>query len=228
MLPFRVNRCTICRHNISPEKTVPMLRYAITSRAQYAEDEPGRHASVVAQAARVAAEGVEYIQLREKDLPAQDLIGLAREILSAIRSSVKGRGPGTRLLVNSRADVALAAGASGVHLPSGEEQLTPKQVRWLFERAGAGSAVVSVSCHTLAEVVRARDNGADVILFGPVFGKSVDGGIAVPGTGLEALREACAAAGDTPVLALGGVTAANRATTIAAGAAGIAAIRLFR
>jgi thiamine-phosphate pyrophosphorylase len=203
---------------------MPTSRYAITDRTQYAETEPERHAAFVAQAARLAAEGVEYLQLREKDLPVQDLIGVAREILSVIRVA----GSGTRLLVNSRADVALAAGAHGVHLPSGEEQLAPGQVRWLFERAGAGEPVVSVSCHTLAEVRRAHGAAADLVLFGPVFGKSAGGETVVPGTGLEALREACAAAGGTPVLALGGVTEANLATTIAAGAAGIAAIRLFR
>jgi len=205
-----------------------MLRYAITSRAQYAGSEPERHAALVGQAERLAAEGVEYIQLREKDLPVQDLIGVARKILNAIRSA----GAGTRLLINSRPDVALVAGAHGVHLPSGEDQLAPRQVRWLFARARAATPVVSVSCHTLAEVVRARETGADLVLFAPVFGKSagtsMGGELVLPGTGLEALREACAAAGETPVLALGGVTAENRATTIAAGAAGIAAIRLFR
>jgi thiamine-phosphate pyrophosphorylase len=200
-------------------------RYAITNRTQYAENEAERHAALVAQAARLATEGVEYIQLREKDLPAQDLIGIAREILSVTRSV----GSGTKLLINSRADVALAAGADGVHLPSGEQELTPGQVRQLFERASIKkNPVVSVSCHTLEEVERARDGRADLILFGPVFGKTADGEIVVPGTGLEALREACVRAGETPVLALGGITEGNRATTIAAGAKGIAAIRLFR
>jgi thiamine-phosphate pyrophosphorylase len=201
-----------------------ILRYAITDRTQYAEDEGGRRRAVIAQARRLAADGVEYIQLREKDLSAHDLIGLAREILSAIRSS----GSGTRLLINSRADVALAAGADGVHLRSGGGELAAKQVRWLFERAGAGNPTVSVSCHSLEEVRRWSEGGADMILFGPVFGKHVGGELVVAGTGVEALRDACAAAGGTPVLALGGVSAANSATTIAAGARGIAAIRLFR
>jgi thiamine-phosphate pyrophosphorylase len=102
-------------------------------------------------------------------------------------------------------------------------------VRQLFERASIEkNPVVSVSCHTLEEVDRARDGGADLILFGPVFGKTADGEIAVPGVGIEALREACVRAGETPVLALGGITDLNSATTIAAGAKGIAAIRLFR
>jgi thiamine-phosphate pyrophosphorylase len=201
-----------------------MLRYAITDRRQYGTRWPEQRSGVVAQASRLAAEGIEDLQLREKDLPAQDLIGLAREILSAIRES----GLRTRLLVNSRADVAIAAGADGVHLPSSGDQLTAPQIRTLFEAAGCGRPIVSVSCHGLEDVERARESGADLILFGPVFEKVVDGQTVVPGVGLDALREGCAVAGETPVLALGGITGEDAATTIAAGAAGIAAIRLFR
>jgi len=205
------------------------ISYAITDRRQYGTGWPEQRSGLIAQAERLEAEGVDYLQLREKDLPVQDLIGLAREILSALRSS----GSGTRLLVNARADVAIAAGADGVHLPSGEDQLTPAQVRRLFAAAGCGRPIVSVSGHTLLDVDRASgrmedDNRADLILFGPVFEKVVDGRLVVPGVGLDALRAACGLAGETPILALGGITAANRATTIAVGAAGIAAIRLFR
>jgi thiamine-phosphate pyrophosphorylase len=213
---------------------MPPLRYAITDRTQYGNIEAERRAGLIAQAERLAADRVDFIQLREKDLPAQDLIGLAREILNAIRpSGSKTHGSGTRLLINGRPDVALASAADGVHLPSGADQLTPAQARHLFENAGAPRPAVSVSCHTLDEVERAREGGADLILFGPVFGKSVFdksllGKPVHPGTGLEALAAACERARDTPVLALGGVTAANAATTIAAGARGFAAIRLFR
>ncbi len=200
------------------------ILYAITDRTQFGKSEPERRAGTIKQVSRLAAGGVHYIQLREKDLPAQDLIGLAREILSTIRTS----GSGTRLLINSRLDVALAAGADGVHLPSGEDQLRPAQVRQLFEAAGAPKTTVSVSCHTLDEVRYAQQGGADLILFGPVFGKSVGGNIVVPETGLQALRNACETAGAVPVLALGGVTAENSDTALASGAWGIAAIRLFR
>lgn len=222
---------------------MPTLRYAITDRTQYGETEPERRSGLIAQAQRIAVERIDFLQLREKDLPVQNLIGLTREIVSILRDSRSG----TRLLINSRADVALAAGAHGVHLPSGlpsnDHQLTPSQIRALFDRAGAARPTVSVSCHTLAEVRRAREGGADLILFGPVFGKSVfgksvfgksgsgkavDEKLVVPATGLEALRAACAEAGDAPVLALGSITAENSATTIAVGAAGFAAIRLFR
>jgi len=205
------------------------ISYAITDRRQYGTGWLEQRCGLVAQAKLLAADGVDYLQLREKDLSVQDLIGLAREILSAVRSS----GSGTRLLVNARLDVAIAAGADGVHLPSGEDQLTPAQVRRLFAAEECGRPIVSVSCHTLLDVGRVsgrmgEDNRADLILFGPVFEKVVDGRLVVPGVGLDALRAACDLAGETPVLALGGITAANRATTIAVGAAGIAAIRLFR
>jgi thiamine-phosphate pyrophosphorylase len=88
-------------------------------------------------------------------------------------------------------------------------------------------AIVSVACHTLAEVERASGEGADLILFGPVFGKSIDGEVVVPGTGLAALGSACAVAAGTPVLALGGVMWDNAQACVEAGAGGIAAIRLF-
>ena len=199
------------------------IHYAITDRTQYGAIESERRAGLLAQAARLAAEEVHYIQLREKDLHAQDLIGLAREILSRIRES----GSGTQLLINSRPDVALAAGAGGVHLPSDKDQLTPAQVRHVLEGAGAAKATISVSCHTLDDVQRAHAGGADLVLFGPVFGKSVSGTVVAPGTGLDALRSACNKAAETPVLALGGVTAANAEACVAAGAKGVAAIRLF-
>lgn len=210
-----------------------MLRYAITDRTLYGATEhgaaePARREALLAQAARLAAEGIDFIQLREKDLGARDLIGIARGLINIIRQT----GSVTRLLVNSRADVAVAAGADGVHLPAGDasmqDQLTPAQVRQLFAASRAKMPIVSVSCHTFAEVERARDNAADLVLFGPLFGKTLAGQIVVPGTGLEALSTACKLAREIPVLALGGVTAANTPACLAAGARGIAAIRLFR
>lgn len=202
---------------------MPILRYAITDRTHSGKSESAPFDSLLEQAGRLAADGIDFIQLREKDLAAQELIGLARGMVNVVQIA----GTATRLLVNARADIALAAGAHGVHLPGGSEQLTPRQVRQLFQAAGRPQPTISVSCHTLADVYRAHADGAGLILFGPVFEKSVDGRVVVPGTGLDALRAACAAAGETPVLALGGVTEANTAACIDAGASGVAAIRLF-
>ena len=201
-----------------------MLRYAITDRRLLPVPGSDPFAGLVDQAKRLAAEGVDFLQLREKDLDAKELIGVARRIITAAREGGTVGGPVLRVLVNGRPDVALAAGADGVHLPSGPEQLTVRQVRRLF---GELEVIVSVACHTLAEIERASGGGADLILFGPVFGKSVGGEMVVPGTGLEALKSACAVAGGAPVLALGGVTLDNAQACLEAGAGGIAAIRLF-
>ncbi|HTD96823.1 MAG TPA: thiamine phosphate synthase, partial [Edaphobacter sp.] len=87
--------------------------------------------------------------------------------------------------------------------------------------------LITISCHTLAEVERARQNHVDAILFAPIFDKTVAGRPLSPGLGLDALRSACAAAGPPPVYALGGVTLQNAPACLEAGAAGIAGIRLF-
>jgi thiamine-phosphate pyrophosphorylase len=173
-------------------------------------------------AQRWASEGVEFVQLREKQLGAAELVRLAVAMRTAFRETGK-----TKLLVNGRADVAVAAGADGVHLTSRAGELTAEQVRRVFRAAGTGKPVVSASCHSLEEVRRAADDGVDLILFGPVFEKHVGGEVVVAGVGLEALREACAAAGKTPVLALGSVTWESAERCVEAGAAGVAGIRLF-
>jgi thiamine-phosphate pyrophosphorylase len=212
-----------------------------------------------ADAARLAANGVDYIQLRDKRSSAAELIDLARAILEELKPY-----PDTKLLINSRADVALAAGAHGVHLTSNPNELTPQQVRQLYLGAPfiggpiadewddepqppdpssllppgvpgerslldgvALPCLTSVSCHTLDEVSRAHTLGADLILFGPVFEKRVANLHITDGSGLDLLHRACRAANGTPVLALGGITHENTPACLAAGAAGIAAIRLF-
>jgi thiamine-phosphate pyrophosphorylase len=201
------------------------IRYAITDRSHYGPTESAREDGVLLQAQKLALAGLDFIQLREKDLAPKELLRLARRMLDTLCCE----GSRTRLLINagpdSRADIAVAAGAHGIHLTSGEGQLTPRQARKILR---VEEPVISVSCHTLEEVERARDNAADIILFGPVFGKFIAGKLAVPGTGLDLLAEACARAGDIPVLALGGVTLENTAVCLGAGAKGIAAIRLFQ
>jgi thiamine-phosphate pyrophosphorylase len=201
-----------------------VLRYAITDRAAYGGSPAYRLDSVVREAARWAVEGVEFIQIREKDLRAGELAELTRRVLAAVRAA----GGATRVLVNSRADVAAAAGADGVHLTAGAGQLLPLQVRSIFAASGRSNAVVSTSCHTVAEVQRAAVSGVDAILFGPVFGKTMDGVQVVEGQGLESLRQACVIAGSTAVYALGGVTLERATECLATGVAGVAGIRFFR
>jgi thiamine-phosphate pyrophosphorylase len=207
-----------------------MLRYAITNRARDAtassqEDE------LLRQAARWTETGVDYIQLREKDLDAGALASLARLLLVIVRATPNG----PKLLINSRADVAVAVGADGVHVTAAAGSLTPADIRRLYAEAGLTQPIVSISCHTLSDIRAACAEGATLILFGPVFEKVVfasQNGFhaesrVAEGSGLDCLRLACSAASPTPVLALGGVTEENTRAALEAGAAGVAAIRLF-
>jgi thiamine-phosphate pyrophosphorylase len=200
-----------------------MLRYAITDGMRFADDESARQGALINQAASLDAACVDFFQLREKDLQADALADLARELLATLRTHPHA----PKLLINSRADVAVAVGADGVHLTSAPGSLTPAQVRQLYASAGLSEPIVSVSCHTADEVARARDSAATLILFGPVFEKVVGDALVSEGGGLDLLRAACVAAAPVPVLALGGITKENAAACIAAGASGIAAIRLF-
>ena len=200
-----------------------MFRYAITSRALYPGDENQKQAALVQEASRWAAGGIDFIQLREKDLATAEIAALAREVLHAI---ARVAGP-TKLLINSRPDIATATGAHGVHLTSDRDELTPAQVRNVYASANLTPPIVTISCHTPDDVQCALESRADVILFAPVFEKSLPGGETLQGKGLERLHAACIAASPVPVFALGGVTLQNAPACIDAGATGIAGIRIF-
>jgi thiamine-phosphate pyrophosphorylase len=175
-----------------------MIRYYITDR---------RQGDVVNYAQRAITSGVEMIQVREKDLPARQLL----ELVCRIRDLAAGTA--TRILVNDRLDVALAAEIDGVHLPA--NGLPPERVRPLVR-------VLGVSTHTLQEARVAEQAKSDFIVFGPIFD--------TPGktpVGVKALREITSQM-KIPVLGIGGITPANTGEVLAAGAAGIAGIRLFQ
>ncbi len=212
----------ICEQDLR-RYTDDVIRCAITEASRFGESAAARRAGLLADAARWTEQGVDFVQLREKTLAAGELVQLATAMMKLFRDL----GSTTKLLVNGRADVALAAGADGVHLTSAPGELTPAQVKQLYARADKNPPVIGASCHFIAEVERARDEGADLILFGPVFEKRVNGSLVSEGAGLAALQHACAAAGATPVLALGGIDEENAALCVEAGAAGIAGIRLF-
>ena len=216
------------------------LLYAITDRRLYAGNKADGLARLLELATAWAANGVSFIQLREKDLSAREQVELARAVVRAV-GQVSGKTIASRVLVNGRVDVALSAEADGVHLPSGPDALSAEEVRRIFAAAGRSRPpVISVACHTLEEVIAARRQSPDCILFAPVFEKVVREGIAVdagdseagasrlPGTGLALLEDVCRAAAPVRVFALGGVTAENAADCMRAGAAGIAAIRLLQ
>jgi thiamine-phosphate pyrophosphorylase len=165
--------------------------------------------------------GVHFIQLREKDLSAAALQSLTREVLANIDRSR------SRLLVNvstpESAGPVLEAGADGVHIAGKPLPGAAKRVRNAFRHA---SRIISVPCHSLEEIHVACEEQVDLILFSPVFEK-LSVGFSQPAHGLEGLHLACAAARGIPVLALGGVTIGNASDCLAAGAAGVAGIRLF-
>lgn len=169
--------------------------------------------------------GVDFIQLRERDLSARELEVLAQDAVRTIQNtSSQGNSLHTRLLINSRTDVAISAGAAGVHLRS--DDVSAAAVRAIWERnSDPASPIVSVSCHSVGDVERAANEGADFAVFGPVFEKK-QGTYSHASTGLDSLRQACTST--IPVLALGGVFIDNAAACMEAGAAGIAGIRLFQ
>jgi thiamine-phosphate pyrophosphorylase len=190
-----------------------------TSRAPDS-GEPAQYAAhALIEAIRTAADaGVDWIQIREKDIEARSLAGIVRRAMDATL------GTGARILVNDRLDVALAAGAAGVHL--GETSLPVEAVAQWRRSAGRTEFQIGVSCHSVEAARASERGGADYIIFGPVFptpSKAAFG----PAQGMERLREICAAV-QIPVLAIGGVTLENAASCMKAGAAGVAAIRLFQ
>ncbi|MDF1553904.1 MAG: thiamine phosphate synthase [Deferrisomatales bacterium] len=159
---------------------------------------------------RALAGGADAVQLREKDLSAGELYPRARQVRELTRRF------GARLLINDRADVALAVEADGVHL--GGHSLPAAVVR---ERLGA-ELLVGVSTHSVAEVATAAAGGADFVTFGPVYATPSKAAYGLP-LGVTTLGDACRAA-SLPVYALGGVTPERRAEVLAAGAAGCAVI----
>jgi thiamine-phosphate pyrophosphorylase len=194
--------------------------YYITDRHRLPGDAQEQERRLLEKIAECAAAGVDLVQLREKDLDAGALEELALKAMAALAGSR------TRLLINSRTDVALASGAHGVHLPAND--LAASDARAIFARAGVSEPVIGVSTHSAAEVASAEAHGADFAVFAPVFEK---GGMASK-EGLEELQRIChrteAAQPPISVLALGGITVDNAQLCAAAGAAGIAAIRLFQ
>lgn len=167
---------------------------------------------------------VDWIQIREKDLGDAQLAALARGAVAAL-----GAGQRSRVIVNDRLDVAVAAGAGGVHL--GRESLPVREVAaWRAKeriaRPELAEFLIGTSCHSLEDARAAATAGADYLIFGPVFETPSKIKFGAP-LGIDRLREVCTAI-RIPVLAIGGIDLANAGKCFEAGAAGIAAIRLFQ
>jgi thiamine-phosphate pyrophosphorylase len=196
--------------------TDSLFLYYITDRAQFPGTESQRYQRLLTKISEAALAGVDYIQLREKDLSGRALESLAEEAAQLIRDSRSS----THLLINSRTDVALAAKAHGAHLTSND--ISPLHVRKIWPETRPTEPIIAVSCHSEADVIAAESASANFVVFGPVFEKRG----ATERAGIGQLQEVCRRR--IPVLALGGVTTENAHLCIEAGAKGIAGIRLFQ
>jgi thiamine-phosphate pyrophosphorylase len=173
--------------------------------------------------------GVDWIQLREKDLSTRASAALTRAALLGLQESFGGRPCPARILVNDRLDVAIAEQAAGVHL--GENSLPVEETKRLLQHSYAAylpakDFLVGVSCHSVKAAISAAKGGADYVFFGPVFATPSKAAYGAA-QGLDSLADVCHSVA-IPVLAIGGITSENAASCLAAGAAGIAAIRLFQ
>jgi len=164
---------------------------------------------------RVIEAGVDFIQIREKDLSARELLLLARS------AREMKRGHKTKIFVNDRLDVALAADLDGIHL--GQSSVQTEQIRGKLPRQ---DFLIGVSAHSLEEAAAAQKCGASFTTFGPVFFTPSKAKYGTP-IGLGPLKQVCQSS-RIPVFALGGIDQSNYAECLLNGASGIAAIRLFQ
>jgi thiamine-phosphate pyrophosphorylase len=232
------------RRTLSPfepaEQLEPLSFEAAERREIFSFQSTERREILLRKIGAAASAGVHWIQIREKDLSGMNCGSLTREaLLRAAKSPVAAaqllaanpakfsasKTVPVRILVNERLDVALSEGAGGVHL--GEKSLPLAEAKRLTDsRSGSRDFLIGVSCHSLEDAKSAAAGSADYIFFGPVFATPSKAAFGEP-QGLERLAEVCRAV-TIPVLAIGGVTLENSSACLAAGASGIAAIRLFQ
>ena len=195
-----------------------MLLCYISSRRQFSGAPEEQIRQLLNKIEECITAGIDYIQLREKDLSGRALENLVQAAARLFPANSV-----SKLLINSRLDVALACGAHGVHLPAND--VSASEARALMVRAGCAHPIIGVSVHSAQELSIAESHGADFAVFAPVFEKE---GSAV-GDGIKKLEAACSQPNrDMPVLALGGITLENARECMQAGANGLAAIRLFQ
>jgi thiamine-phosphate pyrophosphorylase len=198
-----------------------ILLYLITNRLAFLrsseihyDDLPRLQLEVIGKAARA---GCQLIQIREKDMSAKELAAFTRVAVACARPH------GARVLVNDRLDVAMAAGADGVHLRA--SSIPAREVRAAAAKAGLEDFLIGVSTHSVAEAKSAEEGSADFIVCGPVYDTPSKRAFGPP-LGLDVFAEILGAV-ETPVLAIGGIDISNYREPLLRGAAGVAAIGLF-
>lgn len=185
------------------------IRYLITTGEATPENFETQSVLILSAVRNAIEQDIELIQIREKSLTPRLVYELVHKAV-AITS-----GSSTKLIVNDRFDIAMAAGADGVHLRSTSLPVS------VARKQTPDGFLIAVSTHTKAEVLGSRNNGADLAVYGPVFSTPYKG----DPKGLEDLREVCTLAGGFPILALGGIDELNSNEVLEAGAEGFAAIR---
>jgi thiamine-phosphate pyrophosphorylase len=195
----------------------PLLCY-VTDRRSLADASELAGDLLTEKIEEAARAGVDWIQIREKDLSGRELAQLTEH-------AILRTGGGSAVLVNDRLDVACATGAAGVHL--GEHSLLPREAKRLVSKhAARENFIVGVSTHSPEGAIQAEQAGADYVIFGPVYATPSKASFGQP-QGVRRLQEVCSRL-TIPVLAIGGITVEHARDCLAAGAAGIAAIRLFQ
>jgi len=203
-------------NQLSHPPQVPLVFY-VTDRRGLGLEEPQALPRLLETIENAARAGVDTVQIREKDLSGRAMLELTKGAMLRVGQ--------TKVVVNDRLDVALAAGAAGAHL-GGESIGAADAVA--FRAAGRAPAdfLIGRSCHSLEEALQAENDGVNYVFFGPVFATPSKLRFGPP-QGTAALSAVCRRV-RIPVVAIGGITLENAASCIAAGAAGIAAIRLFQ
>ena len=208
------------------QATVKFIVCYVTDRHALNVGPSGNREEALAQQIETTVRaGVHWVQIREKDLQARKLADLTRAAIRACKNLRQGPDQGEpRVVVNDRWDVAWVVGAGGVH--AGEKSLPIRVLAEERRAAGFANFLIGASCHSLDGARKAAQEGADYVFFGPVFATPAKAEFGAP-QGLAKLEEVCSAV-SIPVIAIGGITAENAAACREAGAAGIAAIRLFQ
>jgi thiamine-phosphate pyrophosphorylase len=211
--------------HVNKSNRVPILCYVTDREALSKGYELDMREALLHKIQEAAAVGVDWIQIREKDLSGKECAALTSAAIERAARPPTSRQRPIRILVNDRLDVALSQAAGGVHI--GENSLPVEKARELVDsRIPSQDFLIGVSCHSAEATTVAAKGGANYIFFGPVFATPSKAAYGAP-QGLARLAEVCRAI-SLPVIAIGGITLDNAAPCLTAGASGIAAIRLFQ